>query len=249
MDPQKPTQKVINPIKRPSDFLSLEYGFAIVAALVSLLASVSTITTLMSLWARSSSDVVPLTALIATITKTNYSHTITVSLAAVIFGFVALILFGRVSRAVASSRPAYTGRVSYKVLTYLGFSVLVVVSASLVVSLLGILLSSLILIGADAGIGDMYVHQFVPQLIALVFVAAATWLFYGIVRGQNTSKLLSLGLVGLGSALLVATIITTAVHSHSSNSSSDGSADITRPIDPRDKDSDSQTDIWRDFEW
>jgi xanthine/uracil permease len=104
--------------------------------------------------------------------------------------------------------------------TFVGILALTVIL--LASSLVSILISSLMLIGTSADIGQMYLQRFLPQLFGLGFVGFIGYCSYSIYRGKNMSKLMTLVLMGVAGALLVATLITVPIKAHtgSSNSSS-----------------------------
>jgi hypothetical protein len=139
---------------------------------------------------------------------------------ATLFAVVALITFGRVSRAI-SDRDNYTSRTAYKVVTYGAFGALIIPAIVLVAKIITVLISSLLFIGAgsaDRVYGALYLAEFVPYLLALGVIGATLWMLKGIISGRNTSKTMSLILLGATGAVLVAGAITAAVQVHDTGS-------------------------------
>ena len=138
---------------------------------------------------------------------------------AVISACLAFVLFARVSRTV-QLRNGYTNRLSYKVATYGTFAVFAAKLVVMVAGLIGVLISSLLLIGSDSNIGSLYMQEFVPQLVSTLVVAVVTYFMYKIVRGYNMSKPLVLTILGASAAILLTFIITIAIVSHNDERSS-----------------------------
>ena len=139
---------------------------------------------------------------------------------ATLFAVVALITFGRVSRAI-SDRDNYTSRTAYKVVTYGAFGALIIPAIVLVAKIITVLISSLLFIGAgsaDRVYGALYLAEFVPYLLALGVIGVTLWMLKGIISGRNTSKAMSLILLGATGAVLVAGAITAAVQVHDTGS-------------------------------
>ena len=133
---------------------------------------------------------------------------------------LAFICFARVSRAL-HSRSAYTARLSYKVITYVGFAAIVSQLLLSVITLVTVLISSLLLIGSESSVADLYMQVFVPALLAAFVAGLASYFMYRIVKGRNVSRLFSLVLVGLASLVVLLTIITVAVQAHDGYTTND----------------------------
>ena len=139
---------------------------------------------------------------------------------ATLFAIVALITFGRVSRAIPD-RDSYTSSTAYKVVTYGAFGALVIPAIVLTAKLVTVLISSLLFVGAgDAGTvyGALYLGEFVPYLLGLGVIGATLWMLKGIISGRNTSKTMSLILLGATGVVLIAGAITVAVQVHDTGS-------------------------------
>lgn len=195
-----------------STLLTLEYSFALTSSIIAVLMATSSITMLFALWNDASATVaMPLSWLMPI--ASGYVGLMVAALMALVAGAVAVVLFKRVSRAVAE-RKGYTKRLSYKVATYGAFAFLAAYTVVLGVSLVAILLSSLVLIGSESSISSLYLREFLPALIAFVITGMSAYWMYKIVRGVNKSGIWALSLLGLSAAIVVTAIVTVAVTSH-----------------------------------
>jgi hypothetical protein len=145
-----------------------------------------------------------------------------------------LVVFDKRTRAEWLKRPGYTGRLAYKAPVYTALGVLAVTDVVLFISMLTTVISSLALIGvANAGIGGMYLDQFLPAIIALVIFGAATVYVCKLVKGRDFGKMFSLANAVFGLALFVALLITSIVVLHSSSNiqpASSNSSDLFKSL-------------------
>lgn len=200
-------------VKGKSIFLTLEYVLASLSVVGAVLAIGAAISIAFSLWTSSS------TAGLGIFASSLYMSAIGSVVAAVVFSLSAWYFYRRVTQAIAE-RPGYTGRTAYKATTYTLFALLLIIAVFIKISLLTTIVSSLVLIGTNTDIGALYLTSFLPQLVFGLVVVAALYFVYRILRGRNTSRVLTLTLVAIASVLFIAHIITVAVHSHSDTSSS-----------------------------
>jgi hypothetical protein len=117
-------------------------------------------------------------------------------------------------------RPGYTGRVGYKLPVYSALGVLAAMSAGSVVTMLGVFLNSLANIGVSgANIGEMYMQQFLPALLASAVFGLSCWYVGWFAKGKDTSRTF-VGTVGvLAAALVIALFVTTLTLNHDTKSS------------------------------
>lgn len=214
-----PVAAIPAPMRHLSQFLTLEYVAALVLSLIATLCVAASINAMFAIWG----DVfvvfgAPLNWLLPI--TSGYVGAIVAAIGAVVTAGGAFILFGRVSRTV-SQRPGYTGRISYKLATYGALAAFALQTLMIVIGLVGIVISSLMLIGSESSIGELYLQQFLPLLLGGLVVGSVTYLMYKITKGFNKSKMMTLVLVGAGSLALVALIVTVAVAAHNGHTFND----------------------------
>jgi hypothetical protein len=136
----------------------------------------------------------------------------------------ALVILDRRTRAEWHKRPGYAGRLAYKVPVYGALAVLAAILIVLKIQLVYVIISSLAFIGVQgAQIGDMYLHSFIPTLIAYAVFGAAAWYVFNLAKGRDNGRLFSLAKAVGGGVLAVALFITALVALH------DGKNDTTLP--------------------
>lgn len=216
----------INNIKNgKSKLLSLEYLFAMGLAVMSAILLGSVISAIFGLWTGGVSATTTsvsgwLAGFIGISTMTPATGVVAAAAAALLFALVSFVLFGRVSRTIPE-RAEYTSRTAYRIITYGGLAVLVVPALVLVAKIVAVLVSSLLMIGVD-GAGaiykSLYLSEFLPILLSLGVIAVSAWAILQIINGRNRSKLMTLVLISVSLAALVAAAITTAVRVHDNSS-------------------------------
>jgi hypothetical protein len=204
---------------KPQGHITLTYLGAVVSVLLALAASSSVIASLMAMWTNTGMYTAAGSALL--LGSDLYTSTVSSAVAAAVFAFLAFWLYKKTTKDIAS-QPEYVHRAPYAFVTNTFVGILALTVILLASSLVSILISSLMLIGTSADIGQMYLQRFLPQLFGLGFVGFIGYCSYSIYRGKNMSKLMTLVLMGVAGALLVATLITVPIKAHtgSSNSSS-----------------------------
>ena len=230
--------------KGKAKWLTFEYIMAMVAVVFSVVLIVRVIAALFSGWVtvigvESSLMTKNIGGVAATLlplgVETEGTGIILAATLAGIFGFVALPLFGRVSRAVPE-RPGFTKTTEYKVTTYGALAILSLIAVVFFAKLITVLISSLLFIGvsnAGAVYSSLYLVEFIPYLLGLGVVSAALYCVGKIALGRNMSKLLSWILIIVAVATLVAAAITVAVKSH-------GTPTVRTTTN-------TTTDTWKDF--
>jgi hypothetical protein len=195
-----------------SEFLSLEYVIALGSVVAAVIFASRAVTAAFSLWNNVPVD--QSVGLGGMVTSGNgYVAAIVMALAALVFGFLSYVLFGRVTRTVAS-RPDFTGRLAYRAATYAALGLLAMQLLLQVVVLIAILVGSLVLIGGQTSIKALYLREFLPGIINTVIVGVAAYYVYYIAKGRNKSRLLSLMLSALGVVLFITLVVTVAVRAH-----------------------------------
>lgn len=127
----------------------------------------------------------------------------------------ALAILDRRTRAEWHKRPGYAGRLAYKVPVYAALAVLAIILVALKIQMLYVIISSLAFIGVQgAQIGDMYLHSFIPALIAYAVFGAAAWYVFNLAKGRDNGRLFSMAKVIGGGVLAVALFITALVALH-----------------------------------
>ncbi len=221
-------QATVDPNRGKAKWLTFEYLLAMVSTVVSALLFAQVLVALFGAWVKANGATTTTSTSIggwlADILSINMvtpgTGIVMAGVLATLFAVVALITFGRVSRAI-SDRDNYTSRTAYKVVTYGAFGALIIPAIVLVAKIVTVLISSLLFIGAgsaDRVYGALYLAEFVPYLLALGVIGVTLWMLKGIISGRNTSKTMSLILLGATGAVLVAGAITAAVQVHDTGS-------------------------------
>ena len=221
-------QATVDPNRGKAKWLTFEYLLAMVSTVVSALLFAQVLVALFGAWVKANGATTTTSTSIggrlADILSINMvtpgTGIVMAGVLATLFAVVALITFGRVSRAI-SDRDNYTSRTAYKVVTYGAFGALIIPAIVLVAKIITVLISSLLFIGAgsaDRVYGALYLAEFVPYLLALGVIGVTLWMLKGIISGRNTSKTMSLILLGAAGAVLVAGAITAAVQVHDTGS-------------------------------
>lgn len=231
-------QAYVDPNKGKAKWLTFEYALSMGSLVLAALLTTSMLTAVFGGWAGKGSAVAHsgtswLMGLFSVNMITPATGLVVTSVAAVLLSVVALIGFGRVSKALPD-REGYTKRAAYKVITYSALAALVLPVLALVAKLIGILVSSLLFIGIN-GAGEvyktLYLVEFLPYLLSLGVLAAVAFLVGKIVNGHNTSKTVSLIVLGVASALLIASAITVAVQVRDSSKPSRSNSDYSDIMD------------------
>ena len=216
-------QTAVDPNHGKAKWLTFEYLLAMGSTVLSALLFAQVLVALFGAWVKTTSTAAGtssadgwLGAVLSMNMVTPGTGIVMTGVSAALFAVIAFITFGRVSRAIPD-RDNYTSRSSYKVITYGAFGALLIPAIVLVAKIGTILISSLLFIGAgDAGrvYGMLYLGEFVPYLLSLGVIGVTLWMLKGIISGSNTSKTMTLILLGATSAALLAGAITVAVQAH-----------------------------------
>ncbi len=209
---------------KPQGHITLTYLGAVVSVLLALTASSSVIANLMAMWSNTGMGMYMASLGSALLLGSDlYTSTVSSAVAAGVFAFLAFWLYKKTTKDIVS-QPEYVHRAPYAFVTNTFVGILALAVILLASSLVSILISSLMLIGTGADISQMYLQRFLPQLLGLGFVGFIGYCAYKIYRGKNMSKLMTLVLMGVAGALLVATLITVPIKAHTGSSNSSSSS-------------------------
>lgn len=129
-----------------------------------------------------------------------------------------LLLLARRTQAEWAKRPAFAGRLAYKLPLY---AALVAVGGILVwykIQMVSVLLATVAYIGVpDAPFSYLYGGAFLPAFIGTLLYGAAGYYVFKLVKGQDYGKAFNAALAALGSILVVALFITAIVKMHGSS--------------------------------
>lgn len=196
--------------------LTLKYSGAAVSALIATFSTLALLSELFGLWTGEVSSVMLLG---------GYQGIMMTAVVNSLFSVLAFCLYRSVTKEVAK-QPDYVNKTAYHFITNAFLAVLAVVLVLIVAGLVSILLSSLLLIGTNTDIGSMYLNDFLPGLVAAGLVAFVGFAAYKIMKGKNLSMLMTIVLMSLAGALLVAALITIPIKAHMSSSSSSNSSSM-----------------------
>lgn len=203
-----------------TSMITLKYSGAATSAFVAMLSALALLGELFALWTDNVSNSFGLLG--------GYTSVVLLAVLAALFSVSALLLYRSVTKDVAR-QPEYIKTAVYNFITNTFFAGIVFVLVILVAQLLSILLSSLLLIGTSTDIGALYVGQFLPAFLSAGIVGLVGFCAFSILKGKNYSALMSIVLVSLAGALLLATLITVPIKAHSVTSASSTSPyDYTR---------------------
>lgn len=188
--------------------LTLKYGGAAATLLIALYNVTTVLSSLFGLWTDKASSLV---------SSGGYIGIVESSILAVMFALVAFLLYKNVTKEIAM-QPEYINSAVYHFITNGLFAVLATVFIVCVTQLLSILISSLLLIGTSTDIGGLYLNQFLPSLLGAGVIGVTGFAAYKIMKGRNLSGLMTIVLVSLAGALLIATLITVPIKAHSTAS-------------------------------
>jgi hypothetical protein len=97
-----------------------------------------------------------------------------------------LVVLDRRTRAEWHKRAGYAGRLAYKLPVYTALGVLAAAKTVAFISMLAVVLSSLALIGVNgSGVGDMYLYEFLPALVAVFLFGASGWYVFRLAKGVD----------------------------------------------------------------
>lgn len=205
-----------SPVPVSTAMLTLKYSGATVSALIATFGALTLFSALFGLWTDKASG---------TLLFTGYVGVVTTAVMTALFSVLAFLLYRRVTKDVAA-QPEYVNTSAYTFVTNSFFAVLAVMVVIIVAQLISILLSSLLLIGTSTDIGGMYLNEFLPGLLAAAIVAFVGFAAYKIMKGKNVSALMTIVLMSLAGALLIATLITVPIKAHMTTVSSSSTPNI-----------------------
>lgn len=192
----------------PSSFITLKYLGAVVSTVLAVVTSVGAISQLIGLWANKSSGVSPVYGLLGVLGLSN--DLIFLSVAGIGFSVLAFFLYRCATKAIAT-RVSYLQTTAYVVITNAFVAVMAMMTVLFAIDIATVAVSSLLLIGKSVDIGAMYLTQFLPSMIGLGVVGFAGLMGYQIAKGRNKSFVLTLVIMTIAAAVLVAVCITVPI--------------------------------------
>lgn len=211
-----PDYTMIDPNKGKAKLLTLEYMFAMGSAVVSALLSVAVLIESFGVWTGISSAGIRTVGDFAPTMVTPGTGIIVSGVLAVLLAVLSLLLFSRVSKAIPS-RPGYTSRTAYKLVTYGSFGALLIAAVGLLAKIVTILISSLLFIGVNNA-GDvyksLYLAEFLPYVLGITMVLFVAWIVYKVINGVNKTKLMAWVLIAVSAVIMLTGSITVAVKAH-----------------------------------
>ena len=196
--------------------LTLKYAAAAVSVLAAVYMAIETLLRLFGLWTNSTAYLVA--------GGYGYVNIVTYAVSTALFAVLAFLLYRRVTKDVAV-QPEYVDTPVYHVITNGLVGALAFVLVLLVADIISTLISSLLLIGSNADIGGLYLNKFLPNLVAAGIVGVAGFSAFKIMKGQNKSFLMTIVLMSVAGALLLAMLITVPIKAHSSDTTNNRSSE------------------------
>lgn len=139
-------------------------------------------------------------------------------------------LLGRRSRREWHKRPAFVGRLAYKVPVYGALAAATAAVIWFKIQLLSVILATLAFIGVpDAPFASMYGSTFLPAFIGLLLYASVWWYIFRLVKGQDYGRLFDVGVGVVSTLVVIALFITAAVKLHDPGFNSS----VTEPLPSR----------------
>lgn len=191
--------------------ITLNYSGAAVSAVIAVVSMLALLGELFSLWTDKASGLFELSG--------GYMSVVLLAVLASVFSVGALVLYRWVTKGVAK-QPEYVKTTVYNFITNAFFATIVLALVVVVAELVALLISSLLLIGTSTDIGALYVGQFLPAFITAALLGFVGFCAFNILKGKNLSSLMTIVLVSLAGALLIATLITVPIKAHMSSRSS-----------------------------
>ena len=169
-----------------SKWLTFAYALAMISVVGATVLTIAMMYALATLWHGKAT-----LGVILGVSSSQVAGGVSLAVTAVLLAVAAFFLFGRVSKEAATDRSGFTKGIGYKLVTYSGLGALVLCVVPQVATLIGVLISSLLLIGVkDAGTvyGMMYITSFLPALVSLGLLAAAIFCVGKIVIGLTVDS-------------------------------------------------------------
>lgn len=217
------------PVRHRPNLLTLKYAGAVLSAVVATLASLYVLDNLFLMW--TGSDGANLLASFTGSGKASmYVNMVSGAVAAVAFAVLAYLLYRKVTKDVAA-RPEYVKTGPYAFVTHGFVAIMAIIAVFIAANIVSVLISSLLLIGAHADIGDMYLNKFLPDVASLALVAFVGYMAYKIALGKNKSPTMTMVLLGVAGAILLGTLITVPIKAHGGSGSTLDSNSSTKSSD------------------
>lgn len=190
--------------------ITLKYVGAAISLLVAVFGALSLLGVLFSMWTGSVSS---------RVLGVGGGYVVVVTLAVItsLFAVLSFLLYKKVTQEVAA-HPEYIEKPAYHCVTNALVGILAFIFLLFVGNLIAVLISSLLLIGTSTDIGGLYLNNFLPSLIGAGLVGFVGFCAYQIMKGKNKSGLVTLVVMALAGALLVATLITVPIKAHGTTS-------------------------------
>lgn len=185
--------------------ITLKYSGAAASASIALLSVLALLGELFGLWTDKLGSLFELGG--------GYTSIVMLAVLGALFSVGALLLYRSVTKDVGK-QPDYVKTSAYNFITNTFFASVVFLFVVLVAELISLLFSSLLLIGTTTDIGALYLGQFLPALVAAGIVGFVGFCAFNILKGKNYSALMTIVLVSLAGALLLAVLITVPIKAH-----------------------------------
>ncbi|MCL2038220.1 hypothetical protein FWG95_04465 [Candidatus Saccharibacteria bacterium] len=142
-----------------------------------------------------------------------------VGVGAVVFTAVGVVMLGRAKKMI-TAQPEFMNTGAYRGTMFTSVGVMAMLTVAAASAAVAIAITSLLVIGGNVSIKNLYLDEFLPAIIAAVILAAVTWNLLGIAKNKKSFvKMLSIGLIVVASAALVLAGVAVGVKSHSKGSS------------------------------
>lgn len=203
-------------VSHSTSVLTLKYSGAAISALAATFSVLAALSEMIGLWSGASGSLMLLG---------GYQGVMMTVVVAALFSVLAFCLYRSVTKEVAK-QPDYIHTTAYHFVTNAFLALLAVVFMFIVAGLVSILLSSLLLIGTSTDIGGMYLNDFLPGVVAGGIVGFVGFSAYKIMKGKNFSMVMTIVLMSLAGALLLAALITIPIKAHMGSSTPSSSSSM-----------------------
>lgn len=198
--------------------LTFQYAGAAISVVAAVLFSIATLARLFQMWVGGG---------LVSFLLPGYTGTVTFAILAVLFAVLAFLLYRKVTKEVAAE-PSYIEKPIYNFITNSLVAVLALLSILFVAEMVSVLISSLLLIGTSTDIGALYLGTFLPNLVFLALVSFVAYCAYKIMKGKNVSGIMTLVLLSVAGAIMLAVLITVPIKAHSSTNNSTDQYNLER---------------------
>lgn len=143
----------------------------------------------------------------------GYGGVVSLVIFAALFAVLSFIMYKKTSGMIATDL-AYLKTKTYNFITNGLVAVFLIATICFLAETLSALFSSLLLIGSGFDIGGLYLGQFLPDVIGLLFVGGMGYMAFKIMKGQNLSFAMTLSTLVAVGLLFIAVFITVPIKAH-----------------------------------